>query len=187
MAKRPRSSPTRSGEPASVGLAAAGIRGRHHVPALSRRDETGRDRQRARCDLSGPRHRRPRRQTSRTQDHAELRIAPRTGHRSTLEHEQSAAQGDRRQRPLRGQLGGPPWKYRARSGSRRGRQGRQARHHECDPISGGARMTSLAQRTEGYETSDATASGWGQDLVAPPARLGCYELAHILGSGTCGS
>jgi serine/threonine protein kinase len=50
-------------------------------------------------------------------------------------------------------------------------------------------MTSLAQRIEGREATDTTATSapnHGPDTIAPPARLGRYELTYMLGRGTYG-
>jgi serine/threonine protein kinase len=50
-------------------------------------------------------------------------------------------------------------------------------------------VTSLAQRIEGREVTDTTATSEpnrGPDPVAPPARLGRYELTYMLGRGTYG-
>jgi serine/threonine protein kinase len=68
----------------------------------------------------------------------------------------------------------------------RGTRSRLDGDHERDPIPGGAGMTSLAQRIEGREASDATAMGHELDPVGPSTRLGRYELSHILGRGTYG-
>jgi serine/threonine protein kinase len=47
-------------------------------------------------------------------------------------------------------------------------------------------VTSLAQQIGERKTCDTPATGRGLDHVGPPARLGRYELTHVLGRGTYG-